>query len=251
MENSKVLKHVKVYTWVKGMISRNQYQIGDKLPTETEIAELFNISRMTVRKALEMLVSEGLLVRTPGKGTFLKSPPSAQLTYNLDNIVSFDAIAQSAKSVASFQTIEQSVVPAFDEVAKHLLIQKDKKVIYTKRLLKSNEKPFMIEKSYFPYPEFRFIKDLDLNTQGFYKSIMEIKPELELNHSTQILTAGLLTNGEKKLLGYPIETEFPCIRQENIIYDRSGVPILLFRATFPGDKFKFTVNSGTYIPELN
>lgn len=55
-------------------IKKGVYSPSVKLPTENELCETYNVSRITVRKAILDLVEEGWLVRQQGKGTFVKSP---------------------------------------------------------------------------------------------------------------------------------------------------------------------------------
>lgn len=60
---------------IKEQIRQGILQPGDRIPTEAELCERYNLSRTPVRQALQQLVFEGLLVRTPGRGTFVASPP--------------------------------------------------------------------------------------------------------------------------------------------------------------------------------
>lgn len=59
---------------------------GDRLPTEGELSETYGLSRTTIRKAIQALVEESLVVRRRGKGSFVASPP---LTYALDRVGAF------------------------------------------------------------------------------------------------------------------------------------------------------------------
>ncbi|KAB8127032.1 GntR family transcriptional regulator [Gracilibacillus oryzae] len=60
-----------VYESLKEEIISAKYKIGDKIPSENELAEAFQVSRITSKKALEMLVNEGFVYRQRGKGTFV------------------------------------------------------------------------------------------------------------------------------------------------------------------------------------
>ena len=58
---------------IKIWIQQGRFEVSKKLPTTTEFAEEFNTSPMTVNKALEILVKDGFITRSAGKGTFVKS----------------------------------------------------------------------------------------------------------------------------------------------------------------------------------
>ena len=60
--------------FILDMINGPDFCAGDRIPSERELAESFNISRMTIRKAIDRLVSKGLLIRKGTRGTFMPSP---------------------------------------------------------------------------------------------------------------------------------------------------------------------------------
>jgi len=64
---------------IRDKIKKGKYKIGDKLPGEEEISSYFRVSRMTVRKSLSILASEGYIYRIPGKGTFITSPEDKEI----------------------------------------------------------------------------------------------------------------------------------------------------------------------------
>ena len=55
-------------------IKNGTYKPGEKIPTEPELAELYHVSRITVRRTVEELCTQGYLIKHQGKGTFVKSP---------------------------------------------------------------------------------------------------------------------------------------------------------------------------------
>ena len=55
------------------LISEKKWRPGEMLPNETELAQMFNVSPGTMRRALKLLVDKGVLIRHQGKGTFVRS----------------------------------------------------------------------------------------------------------------------------------------------------------------------------------
>jgi GntR family transcriptional regulator of arabinose operon len=74
MTNSEVSKHVALSQWIKDNINNGTYIVGEKIASENELASLFGYSRQTVRQAIGTLVSEGILVREQGSGTYVSIP---------------------------------------------------------------------------------------------------------------------------------------------------------------------------------
>ena len=67
----KTYNYMRVYNDLKGKILSGGYAVGERLPTEGQLQDTFGVSRITVKKAMEMLAEEGLVERYPGKGTFV------------------------------------------------------------------------------------------------------------------------------------------------------------------------------------
>jgi len=67
----KTPRYVQVYSAVRDWIYSGRYRPGARLPTESELCDTFGVSRITTRKAVDMLVDEALVVRQPGRGTFV------------------------------------------------------------------------------------------------------------------------------------------------------------------------------------
>ena len=66
------LKHVQVREYVRSLV--HNLEPGDPAPSERELVQRFGVARMTVRHALDSLVTQGLLERIPGRGTFVAKP---------------------------------------------------------------------------------------------------------------------------------------------------------------------------------
>ncbi|GAB2566443.1 GntR family transcriptional regulator [Gracilibacillus alcaliphilus] len=69
-----------IYKSLREDIISAKYQIGDQIPAEKELSKQFNVSNITIKKALEKLSSEGLIYRTRGKGTFVSNQKNENLT---------------------------------------------------------------------------------------------------------------------------------------------------------------------------
>lgn len=246
-----ITKHEQVYRWLRTMIETNKFDEGTRLPTEEEIAAQFGISRMTVRKAMGTLVDEGVIVRIKRKGTFLSNAYANRenFFYDLNSIVSFENISRGKNVKTSYRVYENKVTEASPRVTAELCLPSNSLVIRVCRIISTNGKPAFLEKSYFPYPQFKDVLDRDFNKPNILSSVIQSRGE-GLACATQTLIAGLLDSNEKIQLQYDKTQEIPCIRQQNIIYDEQHKPIFTFHATFPGDKFRFIVSSDGYKPDL-
>jgi len=131
----KIPKYLQIHQYLRNMIDRGEIKRGDKLPIETELSRLFTVTRMTVRKAMDLLVADKMVIRQPGKGTFLTAEKPKDLIYNLKNITSFVDDMKSSGFNPTYQTIDVKVVQAGDEVSKLLKLKNDRRTIYSLRVL--------------------------------------------------------------------------------------------------------------------
>lgn len=92
-------KYVIVANRLRQQILEKEYQINEQLPQETAIAKSLNVSRITVRKALDILVNEGLIYRIQGSGTFVKDNQPGEGVQSKQSLEIFDFNKYSVKLI--------------------------------------------------------------------------------------------------------------------------------------------------------
>lgn len=177
-------------------ILNNTYSIGDKLPSERELCNLYNVSRMTVRLAIDELERKGKIQKKQGRGTFVINNGIVQ---NLKNVYSFSKEMESQGKISSTQIVTREVVEADDKLSKKLDIKYREKVIFLERLRCANDVAIMVEKTWFPYKGFEFLLDADITTYGLYKTLEKYKGII-INKATETFKATVLNHRECKLL---------------------------------------------------
>ena len=148
-------------------IKEKKYKPRDRMPSEAELERQYNVSRITVRRALKELCDEEVLVRKQGKGTFIIG---AETKARLDRGVSgfHESIAKNGKKVNS-KIIEKQIIKVTDSYAKDLEIDPNDDVIYLKRVMYADEKPAMIDNSYIPVKRFPGIYEKLTGDLSLYK----------------------------------------------------------------------------------
>ena len=82
-------RYIQIADLIREQIQSGQIPAGEKIPNELEIASQYDVSRGTVRQALDLLVKEGRLERLPGKGTFVLEQTEEDCTKRIGVIVPF------------------------------------------------------------------------------------------------------------------------------------------------------------------
>ena len=85
MSEASLPLYQKIYNDLVEKITQGDYQEGDRIPSEKELAEEYNVSRITSKKALEMMAGRKLITRAPGKGSFVGNRESSEPTQTDEN----------------------------------------------------------------------------------------------------------------------------------------------------------------------
>lgn len=145
-KNSAIPLYQQLVESIKEQIVTGRLREGDKIMTEQEFSEAFNVSRITVRKAMELLAEEGIVVKKQGIGTFVASK---KLNRVLDSVMSFTETCEMNGSKASAELVSLGWEKASVSVAKNLGVREGEKVFYIRRIRSIDEWKVMLEDNYF------------------------------------------------------------------------------------------------------
>lgn len=137
-----------VYENIRQGITGGRYAIGDKLPSEAELQEMYQVSRTTVRKALEMLANDGFVRIRQGKGTQVIDHTIKQ-SYNKMN--SFTETLRSMGYSVSLKNLSISRVRADYALAKYLEVEVGTELACIQRIPLADGHPAAIITNYIPY----------------------------------------------------------------------------------------------------
>lgn len=145
VEYDRAMKYVEISNYLLGLIGQDLMP-GDKIASERELCERFQVSRMTVRQAIDGLVNDGVLVRQQGRGTFV-----AQQKMDLQlRITSFGQEMRMRGMVPSTRLLDCAEVVATPAVASALALEDGQRVYSLRRLRYANGIPMCIQHSWLP-----------------------------------------------------------------------------------------------------
>ncbi|MCU0964812.1 MAG: GntR family transcriptional regulator [Burkholderiaceae bacterium] len=134
-----------LYQQIKGLLTRSlgsgEWKAGEALPAETELAQRFKVSQGTVRKALDALTADGLLVRRQGKGTFVATHAEAQVQYRFLRLMPDHGLRQAMQR--RFLDFRRLRAPA--DIARALDLKAGDGVLQLRRLLLSGDSPVVLD----------------------------------------------------------------------------------------------------------
>jgi len=213
-------------------INSGEYIENSLIPSERELSELLGISRMTVRQALNQLVSQGILCREKGKGTFVAKSKIEQ-----KNIMSFSDTVKKKGMVPTTQVLRLEKEEAPDEI-KEILKLKDSEPIYIiKRLRLANNKPVGIEENFIPEKYCPSLDKFDL-TGSLYNLLKE-----EYSHTIYYLEntieAAKPSKEEKELLDIP--SSVPILKISSTVFTTSDLKLLYEKSIYRSDEYKYNI----------
>lgn len=148
-KNSMVPLYQQLSDKIKKQIIDGQLKPGDRLPTEAEFSQTFNVSRITVRKAIELLVDDEYVIRKQGIGTFVAQKKLHRVVRN--QAISFTEMSRLSGQEPSSELISVDWVTPNASIARHLHMKDEtEKVLKIVRLRKNDGEPVMIEENYYP-----------------------------------------------------------------------------------------------------
>ncbi|WP_459838241.1 GntR family transcriptional regulator [Halanaerobaculum tunisiense] len=168
-ENSPIPLYYQLENIIRERIEKEEYQVGDKIPSLAELSNKFNLSKMTVSKAINNLVEEGILYRERGKGTFVSEE-------KIDDFSDFKGFSKTMKSRGlepETKVLSQEVIYPKEVICDKLEIPKSQKVILTVRLRLADDIPIAFEKSFIPQTVCPRLLEIDLAEGSIYNTLKE------------------------------------------------------------------------------
>ena len=213
-------------------IKNGNYIEGSLIPSERELGEILNISRMTVRQALNQLVSEGVLYREKGKGTFV-----SRLKFEQRNVMSFSDIVKKTGLLPSTKVLHFSKEEATPYIKDMLGVGKSELVYNLKRLRLANGTPIAIEEVFIPETKCPNLESYDLTT-SLYK-LMREQYSQTISYVDSAIESAKPCKKEKDLLG--ISGAIPVMKITSINFSKADSKLFYERSIYRSDEYKYNV----------
>ncbi|MFO7954861.1 GntR family transcriptional regulator [Thioalkalivibrio sp.] len=223
-----------LYGWVRDSLRRDILQgvraPHERLATEKELIEAFEVSRITVRRALQELRAEGLLVTAQGRGNFVARP---RVTQELRSMEAFGETVTSQIGQADVRLLSLSEVEPPPLVARELRLKPGDRVTAIRQVQHLRSQPVMVSESFLPLAIGRriFSRDLDIDTLAVLKNRLRIgvrgaRIEIEACHPEPVAAAALKLPERASIL-----------KLTRVFMDRSGRPFDVESLSFREDTF--------------
>ncbi len=233
--------NVPLYSQLKNLIIKKiesgEYPEESKIPSEQELCEQYDISRPTVRQAISELTSNGYLYKEKGKGTFVSRSKTKvsikDYTGFTDSIL--DSQDPGKHDILSLRIITQDDVPELGSIFSGQSSQVMNEFAEIKYITADSNTILSLNTSYIPLSMFpEIIEDIKAKKPSY--DILRGKYPLLPVRTTSSLEIVYTQQSEAQYL--QVQTGFPLIKVENLLYSKSGQPVELIVAEYRADKCK-------------
>lgn len=207
---------------------------NDKIPSERELCDLYEISRSTVRQTMIELEKGNYIYKEHGKGTFVAPK---LLKQELHNFYSFSEEMKKLGKKPTSKVLNFKTMVAEPKIIRRLNIKDGDLVYVIKRLRLANKKPMMIEISYIPCDRFPDMTQEDLQGSSMYDFFKQ-RYEAVFTKAEEIFSAVLINKSESKYLD--VKEGIAGMRIERYTYEKDRI-IEYTKTIARGDSFKFSV----------
>ncbi|MGM0445306.1 MAG: GntR family transcriptional regulator [Bacillota bacterium] len=233
---------IPIYYQIAKLFERKIYsgelKPGEKLPPENKIADMFNISRMTVRKALAELIDANMVYSEKGKGTFVAKPKLDNTAFELKN---FKEELKNRGLNPKTKLLNVKIIRADKDLALKLNINKGRKCLDFSSIISANNEPLIYESKFIVYSKHKPILENEIQDPSLSNIAMAHGDSFPIM-SKKILNVSKANNKHAELLN--IKKDAPVFVIEQFLYDSADNAIGWGKSICRGDKFKFTSYSG-------
>jgi GntR family transcriptional regulator len=225
--------YAKIEETIATEIAQGEYRPGDQLPTEDALLQRFQVSRITVRRAIQNLVNRGLLEIRRGLGTFVLSP---RIEAELTKLTGFVEDMSAAGRKATARVISQRVVAASARVAERLQLAKGTKVMQIKRVRLADGMPISFDETYLPLPLGKQIAHNDLRLHPIF-TLLEREYGVPLVEADYELEAVIATKAVADAL--QVRVGSPIFQIERTSMTMGNQPVDYEVLSYRGDLVRF------------
>lgn len=230
-QNNAIPLHIQLKELIEARVTNGIY--SDQIPSERKFMEKYNVSRSTVREAINLLVQEGILEKRHGKGTFVSLKPIHDWLGNLSSTT--ETIRQMGMKPGAKLMTHHKMTPS-------TYIQERtgfEEAYFIKRVRYADDIPIGIERHYYPVAIGEELIQYDLDNATLY-DLVENELGIQFAEANQTIKSGPLLNEDKGYLEIPPESHV--LIAERVIKNQAGQIIEMEEAFYRSDMYTFKLN---------
>jgi GntR family transcriptional regulator len=234
----------KVAEDIKAAIAAGTYPANTKLPSESELAERYSVSRGTIRQAFAALRADGVIASRRGARRIVVGGPRLQ---SFGELLSFSRWARAMGEVPAGRVIALDRRPATAAEAERLALPADEHVWYLVRIRLLSERPVMVERATYPDEVGALVAEMDLTVDSITERLEELG--VVFTDAEHVIDAVPASAEDARWLG--VRGGVPLLRERRFTTDRSGRPVESSDDRYLGSATAFSIRNSVAVNALS
>ena len=229
--------YIQLEAEIRKALNEKKYLPGDRLPSEEELCEQYQVSRITVRKAIQQLTDQHILEKHRGKGTFVSTQPKS---VDLKDQAGFTNYLSALGHQSHHLLLKKELQPAEEFLCDALSLQANEPVCYVQRLIFEDDSPLALDEIYVSslnYPDFL---DRMTGDVSFYELLDKYYHVSRGESVCEI--AVRIANAEQASILH-CQAGDPLFLMQKTCYAADGTPIHYSRSLVRGDRISYTIRT--------
>lgn len=219
-----------------GQIAAGVFRPGDRLPSEAQLCERYGVSPMTVRRVINILADQDVVIAEQGRGTFVKPLELGTATFDLDGL---QQLFREGRSTVKL--LEAHITSATERTARKLATEVGDRTVFIRRLIFQGEDPMLLHREHVIYDPTRPIIEAEMEVTAL-RGLFDGGSGPDLKRGDLTIEATVLNEEEAVLLRSRVGA--PAFRLEHIFYDFDDRPVSWGWFICAGDRLHFTTTIG-------
>jgi GntR family transcriptional regulator len=232
--------YIRIAESLIGRIESGDLVPGDQLPSERELSDQLGVNRMTLRRALRVLETQGLVERRHGVGTYIAGP---KIDRSMDVVFRFSRGMEKRGLTAGARLISMETILLGASQARELGVPVSEPAHRILRLRTINQEPVLLESYTIPGQRFPGLDRFDLEARSIYE-VMETEYGVAIARARQSFEPVLASDFEADLLCVPVGA--PLMLETRLSLDGEGVPVEYGKDRYRGDRFRFVSEAAPF-----
>jgi GntR family transcriptional regulator len=223
--------YIKIHDDIRKWIDKGRWKVGERLPSERELSEIFGVSRMTLRQAVTQLVDEGILERRVGSGTYVASE---RVREKMRGTTSFSEIIKAQGKKPTSRVLSYVKVTANDTERERLHLPEGAQIVRMERIRYADDLPIAFEVAAIPYETIKDFKKRDI-TSHFFDTLKAAG--MDIGRSEQVISARVASKDIAKALNLKSGAAILSLTQTSYFADDTPFEYVL--SSYAGDRFEY------------
>ncbi len=237
-KNSSTALYQQLIDEIQNMIFQGELSEGDRLMTETELSEAYGVSRITVRKAIEFLVEEGILIKKQGIGTFVAQK---KLRRKMDVFMGFTRSCELDGKKPGTKLLSTELARADAKDRERLKLHGSEKILKIRRIRLTDDVPVIIEENHFPQ-KYAFLLGEDLEN-SLYQMLSD--HGIQMGGGNRRVSICPATEEEAQILG--VAAGDPLLFMQDWCVSSEGEPVHTCKSVINPQRYVLEINT---VPEV-